>query len=155
MEGQGLFYNSELIQTVYSRLPIPKRMLMCVVSSNRWEFAIVVGVGEGSICRKTARSLITRSWCTYVYSVRILRGKKMDFVMCVHIYIYILYKPYTVLVWFIYLQKWLVCRGCTEDHGKRSRSPAVNGYQGHPIRNVGTGGIIDFQHRVAVCTQTL
>ena len=61
MEGQGLFYHSELMQTVYSRLPIPKHMLMCAVSSNQWELAIGVGVGEGSICGIMARSLITRS----------------------------------------------------------------------------------------------
>ena len=77
------------MQTVCWWFPIPKRMLMCATSSNRWELAIVVGAGEWSVWGVTARSLFTCSWCTYVYSDGVLRDKLMKFGGVMHIYIYI------------------------------------------------------------------
>ena len=57
--GKGYGDNNELMQMVYLRFPVPKRMPMCATSSNHWELAIVIGAGEGSVCGITARSLIT------------------------------------------------------------------------------------------------
>ena len=73
--GQGVPDNSELMQMVYLRFPVPKHMLVCARSSYHWELAIVISVGEGSVCGITARSLITRRLHTYVYSGGVLRGK--------------------------------------------------------------------------------
>ena len=90
------------MQTVYLRFQVPKHMPMCTESSNWCELAIVIGVGKGSVCGITARSLITSRLPTYVYSRGVLRGKQMTFVGVVRTYICI---PYTVRFWFIYLQK--------------------------------------------------
>ena len=72
------FHVSELMQWVYLRFPVPKRMPMCAMSSNRWELAIMIGAGEGSVFGITARSLITRCLPMYVHvsnSDGVLKGK--------------------------------------------------------------------------------
>ena len=57
--------NSQLMQTVYWRFPIPEHMPMCTTSSNGWELPIVISAGDGSVCGITDRSLITMEFPQY------------------------------------------------------------------------------------------
>ena len=132
------------MQTVYLRFPVPKHMLMCTASSNWCELAIVIGVGQESVCGITARSLITRHLPTYVYSRGVLRGKQMTFVGVVRTYIQIYTIYCTILV---YLSSKITVAL------KPMLNAADSGYHWHQKRNV-TYRIICFQHRAAVCTRT-
>ena len=105
------------MQTVYLWFPIAKRIPMCTTSSNRWELAIVIGVGEGSVGGITARLLITHSCPMYVYSDGVLEVNRWNLLeLCT--YIYTIYCTISV---YIYLQKWLLHGSCTEGHVKCSR----------------------------------